>query len=88
MEVVLQWLDELDDLVFAGLLCADRLRPSCLAVGFVAALLLLGATLWHASPGILVALANVAVASVIAWSLVSLLGLHLERRIARSSRTA
>ena len=88
MEVVLQWLDELDDLVFAGLLCAERVRPSCLAVGLAAALLLLGATLRNASPGILLMLANVSVASIVAWSFVSVLGLHLERRIARSSRTA
>ena len=88
MEVVLLWLDELDDLVFAGLLCADRLRPSCLAVGLAAALLLQGAREWDASFGVVLALANVSLASVVVWSAMSVLGLRLERRIARSSPTA
>lgn len=88
MEVVLLWLDELDDLVCAGLLCAERLRPSCLAVGLTAALLLYAAMHWNASAGIVVALANLSLASVVAWSLVSVLSLRLERRIERSSRLA
>lgn len=36
MEVVLLWLDELDDLVFAGALIAHRLRVLALSAGAVA----------------------------------------------------
>ncbi|HEX7079947.1 MAG TPA: hypothetical protein VF329_02900 [Gammaproteobacteria bacterium] len=39
MEIVLQWLDELDDVVFAGLLAWERLRAACLRVGLLSALL-------------------------------------------------
>ena len=37
MEVVLLWLDELDDLVFAGALLAHRLRVLALSLGAAAA---------------------------------------------------
>lgn len=37
MEVVLLWLDDLDDLVFAGALQAHRLRLLALALGAAAA---------------------------------------------------
>lgn len=37
MEVVLQWLDELDDLVFAGLTLWQRLRRLCLGIAVTAA---------------------------------------------------
>jgi hypothetical protein len=37
MEVVLLWLDELDDLLFAGALLADRLRLLALGIGAAAA---------------------------------------------------
>jgi hypothetical protein len=38
MEIVLQWLDELDDLIFAGLLLWQRLRRLSLVVALSAAL--------------------------------------------------
>jgi len=37
MEIVLQWLDELDDAVFVVVLAAERLRRRCVRVGAVAA---------------------------------------------------
>lgn len=37
MEVVLQWLDELDDLVFAGIAIWRRARRVCLAIASIAA---------------------------------------------------
>lgn len=37
MEVVLLWLDDLDDLVFAGAMFADRLRLLALSAGALAA---------------------------------------------------
>ncbi len=41
MEVVLQWLDEFEDLVFSVILTWERLRLRCLQIGFTAALVLL-----------------------------------------------
>jgi len=38
MEIVLQWMDELDDLIFAGLLVWQRLRRLSLIVALSAAL--------------------------------------------------
>jgi hypothetical protein len=40
MEVLLQWLDELDDIVFAALLALHRASSAILAFGFGAAVLL------------------------------------------------
>jgi len=37
MEILLQWLDDLDDLVFAAVYAVERLRWPCLKVGFTAA---------------------------------------------------
>jgi len=41
MEIVLQWLDEIDDLVFAGFAFWFRLRRLCLAVALAAAVSIL-----------------------------------------------
>lgn len=87
MEFLLQWLDELDDLVFAGLLMRERLSRSCLAIGLIAALFLRGAP-WEISLALTFALVNVSAASVIAWSVVSVVGTRLDRRVARSSSAA
>jgi hypothetical protein len=40
MEVVLLWLDELDDLVFTGIVWLERIRRVCLQLGLLAALAL------------------------------------------------
>jgi hypothetical protein len=37
MEIVLQWLDELDDLVFTAFSIWPRLRRCCLAIALIAA---------------------------------------------------
>lgn len=41
MEVIHQWLDDLEDLVSSLVLTWERLRLRCLQVGFAAALILL-----------------------------------------------
>jgi hypothetical protein len=35
MEIVLQWLDDLDDAVFAAVLAWERLRGRCIEIGAV-----------------------------------------------------
>lgn len=40
MEVIVQWLDDLEDLIFALPLAWERLRVWCLQIGLVAALIL------------------------------------------------
>lgn len=84
MEVILLWLDELDDLLFAGFLAWERLRRHCLAVGFLAAAALHAFQSWG-SLALFVALVYVSLSSVIVWSVVSLMGFCLDRRAARSS---
>ncbi|MFO7286465.1 MAG: hypothetical protein LOD94_14785 [Gammaproteobacteria bacterium] len=42
MEIVLQWLDELDDAVFAIALAAERLRRGCIRIGALSAVALAG----------------------------------------------
>ena len=37
MEIILQWLDDLDDIVFAVVYAVERLREPCLQIGFAAA---------------------------------------------------
>jgi len=41
MEIVLLWLDNLDDLIFACVLAANRMSKAFLGVGFAASLVLL-----------------------------------------------
>lgn len=68
MEIILQWLDEIDDLFCAGFFLWHRLCRSSLALGLVAAM---GLPLFGpASLGVLwlAALSATAFVSVIAWS--------------------
>ncbi len=70
MEIVLQWLDELDDLVFAGFSLWHRLRRLCLAVALAAAVGL------HALPLLGVAaipalgLLQLAFGALVVWSVI------------------
>lgn len=69
MEVVLLWLDELEDWILIAPLLWWRLRPCCLAVGLLCALLI---PLTGVSPRVAataVALSVVAAASVALWLL-------------------
>lgn len=42
MEIVLQWLDELDDAVFAFVLASEKLRRRCFGIGAAAAVAVAG----------------------------------------------
>jgi hypothetical protein len=87
MEVVLQWLDELDDCLFAGALLWERLRRGALQVGLSAAVALAGCELFAAGvrAGWVPALAAVALASVGLWlvaAVVDLRNRHTARLVA------
>jgi len=73
MEIVLQWLDELDDLAFATLLTWRRICRFGLALGLPAALVL--TPLFRADLGLvsLSALSGVAAGSVLAWVVAALI---------------
>lgn len=67
MEVLLLWLDELEDLIFAVGLVWERCRILCLQTGLLAALCLQTSLWW---PGTLLpefALVGVASGSVVVW---------------------
>jgi len=72
VEVCLLWLDELDDVVFVLASLSHRLRRMYLLVGLLAALTLVGVELEHEAPRLASALAGIAGASVILWSIVAL----------------
>ena len=69
MEVVLLWLDEIDDWLFAGALLWERLRRATLKVGLAAASALAGCELFAAGvrANWVPTLAAVALASVGVW---------------------
>jgi hypothetical protein len=69
MEVVLLWLDDLDDLVFSVALVWERLRRILLQVGLAASWGVAGAELSASATQWAPALAVVAGASVSAWLL-------------------
>jgi hypothetical protein len=67
MEIVLLWLDDLDDLVFSGVLLWESLRRLALQVGLVAALALAVCELTAFGLTWSSMLALVAAASVAVW---------------------
>ena len=67
MEIFAQWLDDLDDLVFALALVWEKARVFCLRLGLLAALLLVNAVLASMPVAMAVALAYVSAASVLLW---------------------
>ena len=69
MEIVLLWLDDLDDLVFTAALAWELLRRSLLQIGLVAAFALAGCELSATATDWVPALTGVAGASVAAWFL-------------------
>jgi hypothetical protein len=80
MEVVLQWLDELDDLFFAGFSIWGRLRGFCLAIALAAAVAL--HVLWKlALPSdTVLGLLSVSLAALAAWGVVATLSMLAESR--------
>ena len=67
MEVILLWLDDLDDLLFSVALVWERLRRALLQVGLAASFGVAGSELSAIATQWAPALAVVAAASVSAW---------------------
>jgi hypothetical protein len=67
MEVVLLWLDDLDDVLFSVALVWERLRRGVLSVGLASALALAGSELSAIATQWAPAFAYLAAASVGAW---------------------
>jgi hypothetical protein len=84
MEIVLQWLDELDDLVFAGFSIWGRLRRLCLAIALGAALALLALPRLGIAADPMPLLTAVSLAGLVAWAGVATVAAIAERN-ARTS---
>jgi hypothetical protein len=69
MEVVLQWIDDLDDLVHATAFILIRTRKLCLQLGLAAALILQLGSVWTIIAQHAFLLAGFAAACVAAWTL-------------------
>jgi hypothetical protein len=71
MEIVLQWLDDLDDLVYAAALTSEPTRRALLGVGLAASLVsasAIGAEAAAVPAWLPVPLVGLAMGSVAAWS--------------------
>ncbi len=69
MEVVLLWLDDLDDVLFSIALAWERLRRIVLQIGLAAAFALAGPELAAIAPDWWAAFSTIAAVSVGAWLL-------------------
>ena len=78
MEIILLWLDDLDDLAFAVLCAVERLRWQCLEIGSAAACGLVVVNLADVLVSWVPALFWTALASVMFWS-IALLARELSR---------
>lgn len=87
MEVVLLWLDDLDDVLFTAALAWERLRRVVLQIGLAAAFALAGSELSATATQWWAAFTGVAGASVGAWLLGATLRALYYRR-AEGSLTA
>lgn len=74
MEIVLQWLDEVDDLIFAGFSFWPRVRHVCLSVAALAAVSLLAFSSFDRLPIPSATLVGVAVGALLTWGLLALIG--------------
>ena len=87
MEVIVQWLDDLEDLIFALPLAWERLRAWCLQIGLAAALILAAIQLSRVLTAWAPTFAGAALLSVGIWAVG--LGVteiaNLRRQIARAS---
>ena len=79
MEIVLLWLDDLDDLAFVFVAIWARLRRFCLQVGLLAAFLLAGCELSMPAAVWSPALAGIASSSVAVWTAGAVLFLLVRR---------
>ena len=67
MEIIAQWFDDLEDLIFALPLAWERLRDWCLQIGLIATLVLAVLQIWPVVTVWTLTFAGVALASVGAW---------------------
>jgi hypothetical protein len=82
MEVVLLWLDDLDDVLFSAALLWERLRRVVLQIGLAAALALAGSELAAiATQQWAMAFSGIAAASVGAWFLGAALRMAYYREV-------
>lgn len=88
MEVVLLWLDDLDDLVFSAVLVFERLRGALLKVGLAASYGIVGAELSIVATQWAPTLAIVAAMSVTAWFIGATSHALYDRHNKASVRTA
>jgi len=78
MEIVLQWLDELDDLIFAGFPVWHGLRRLCLGVALGTALALPVVPAVNGTATAFV-IAAVSLAALVAWALVAFVSFGVDR---------
>jgi hypothetical protein len=80
MEAVLQWIDDAEDLFFAGVFLWQRMIRYCLTLGFVASLALILSRLFLLSFAWVFALTGVAMSSVGLWTIAALTALLTRER--------
>jgi hypothetical protein len=85
MEIVLQWLDELDDLAFAAFSIWSRLRRICLAVALLAALGLHVFPVLGLAAGLDFLFLEVSLASLGIWAIVGTLAARADQSGNQSS---
>jgi hypothetical protein len=88
MEVVLLWLDELDDALFSAALVSERLRRGVLRIGLAASLALAGSELAAIATQWVTVFSGVAAASVAAWCLGAALRVFYSRESRESPSAA
>jgi hypothetical protein len=88
MEVVLLWLDDLDDVLFSLALAWERLRPALLQIGLAASFALAGSELSATATQWAPAFSGVAAASVGAWLLGAVLRVFYYREASDSPTAA
>jgi hypothetical protein len=85
MEVVLLWLDDLDDALFSIALAWERLRRAVLQVGLASAVVFAATELLSIASQWTLAFSYVAAASVAAWVVGTLARAFYRRELAESS---
>jgi CHASE2 domain-containing sensor protein len=88
MEVVLLWLDDLDDALFSVALAWERLRRGVLQIGLASAIFLAAAELSAIATAWTPAFSGVAAASVVAWFVGTLVRAFHDRESRRYLTTA
>jgi hypothetical protein len=83
MEVVLLWLDELDDLFFSLILVWERARHCCLALSLIAAILPHVELIASFSPLLPLDFVRISLTGIVAWSVLTLAVSVLDRKAAR-----